>query len=89
MKTLKGHFTNIPLLILVLANMAPIYGVVVFGWDACYIFDFLFIIFNFLSSTGDVQIRGSRFSAGVLIVLIVLKTIIDVKFHLRQHRKNA
>lgn len=47
MKPLKGYFTNIPLLILVLANMAPIYGVVVFGWDAFYIFDFLFIIFNF------------------------------------------
>ncbi|MFH1370498.1 MAG: DUF6498-containing protein [Planctomycetota bacterium] len=37
MKPLKDYFTNIPLLFLVLANMAPIYGVVVFGWDAFYI----------------------------------------------------
>jgi hypothetical protein len=37
MKPLKGYFTNIPLMLLVLANMAPIYGVVVFGWDAFYI----------------------------------------------------
>jgi len=27
--------------------------------------------------------------AGVLVVLIVLKTIIDIKLHLRQHRKPA
>lgn len=36
-KPLKEHFTNIPLLVLVLTNMLPIYGVVVFGWDAFYI----------------------------------------------------
>jgi hypothetical protein len=47
LKTPSRIWTNIPLLVLVLGNMAPIYGVVVFGWDAFYIFDFLFIIFNF------------------------------------------
>lgn len=34
MKPLQSYITNIPLLVLVLANMLPIYGVVVFGWDA-------------------------------------------------------
>ncbi len=37
MKPVKNYFANIPLLALVIANMAPIYGVVVFGWDAFYI----------------------------------------------------
>jgi hypothetical protein len=37
MRPPKDYITNIPLLILVLANMLPIYGVVVFGWDAFYI----------------------------------------------------
>lgn len=33
-RSLKEHLGNIPLVALVLANMAPIYGVVYFGWDA-------------------------------------------------------
>ncbi len=33
----EDFFANMPLLALVIANMAPIYGVVVFGWDAFYI----------------------------------------------------
>jgi hypothetical protein len=36
-KQLKEHFANIPLLVLVLTNLLPVYGVVVFGWDAFYI----------------------------------------------------
>jgi hypothetical protein len=34
MKSLREHLGNVPLVALVLANMAPIYGVVYFGWDA-------------------------------------------------------
>ena len=33
----KEFLTNIPLIALVIANMVPIYGVVVLGWDAFYI----------------------------------------------------
>ena len=33
----KKHLTNIPLVALVTANVLPIYGVVVFGWNAFYI----------------------------------------------------
>lgn len=33
----KFFLTDVPLLALVIANMVPIYGVVVFGWDAFYI----------------------------------------------------
>ncbi len=33
----KQHLTNIPLIALVTANVLPIYGVVVFGWNAFYI----------------------------------------------------
>jgi hypothetical protein len=31
---LKSAFANVPLIVLILTNMLPIYGVVVFGWDA-------------------------------------------------------
>jgi hypothetical protein len=37
MKTVKDYLADVSLPALVLANMAPIYGVVVFGWDAFYI----------------------------------------------------
>ncbi len=33
-KPFKDHLTDLPLLALVAANIAPIYGVAVFGWDA-------------------------------------------------------
>jgi hypothetical protein len=48
------------------------------SYDASFVFNYL-IAGAFLSG-----MIGSP--AGVLIVLIVLKTIIDVKLHLRQHR---
>jgi hypothetical protein len=36
-RPLKEYVANIPLVVLVAANMIPVYGVLVFGWDAFYI----------------------------------------------------
>ena len=88
MKFSKKDLLDIPVIALLAANMIPLFGVLFLNWDAfCVVM--LYWAENLV--IGFYNVLKMAFAAvpqpvAHLTILVVLKTVLDVKLHNRSHR---
>lgn len=90
MKLANKDWLDVPVITLLAANAVPLFGVLFLGWDAFYVVLLYWaenVVMHVAILAGGFFVMALGSPTVFLVVLIILKTILDINLHNREHKK--